>query len=79
MSDYPPTLVLTAQTPPFRQDRVLCAMHELSPAQGELAGVKGPARTAPAGRLTTHGCISPGPGYERLERYAGARLRLRAT
>ena len=42
MSDYPPTPVLTAQTPPFRQDRVLCAMHELSPAQGDLLESKVP-------------------------------------
>ncbi len=44
----PPPPCSTFQTPPFRQDRVLCAMHELSPAQRELAGVQGPARTAPA-------------------------------
>ena len=62
------------QTPPFRQDRVLCAMHELSPAQ---RGLDGPARTAPPPRLSRHGCTSPGPASERLERYAEARLRAR--
>ena len=66
----PPPPCSTFQTPPFRQDRVLCAMHELSPAQRELAGVQGPARTAPAPPVITKRFdTSPVPASGRLERY----------
>ena len=61
MSDYPPTPVPTSQTPSCGQDRVLCAMHELSEPSPGFGGFQLPNPTAPACRFPNAAALLYGP------------------